>query len=77
MDYKIIAILCDMDDLTLRKVPIDLYNEIRTYLNDEPFPRFQKLYDSLCFDDVDPIVREFYDKICKCDVIDCELIQEY
>lgn len=77
MNYKVIAILCDRDDLSLYKIPTELYNEIRSYLNDEPFPRFQKVYDALCKSNVDSKMREFYDKIQQCDIIDCQLIQEY
>lgn len=78
MNYKIVAILCDMDNLTLYKVPNELYSQIRLYLNDEPFPRFQKVYDALCKDEEDPKMRDFYDKIESCDKInDVQLIQVY
>ena len=77
MNYKIVAVLCDMDDLSLYKVPIELYKEMISFLGDVRFPKFQKIYDALCEDDVDPKIQELYERLYQCEIIECDLIQEY
>jgi len=79
MEYKIVGILADMSDLSLYKVPIELYEEISDYLG-RPFPEFQKLYDELCKDEESQDIKlvEFYRKIEEdCEYMDCDLIQVY
>lgn len=80
MKHKIIAILSDLDNLSLHKVPIELYNEIRAYLNNEPYANFQKLYDDMCKRDKekqDPKMRQYFELIEQCETEEVDLIQTY
>ena len=84
MNYKILAVLSDISDLEVKKVPEDLFNELYVYIKQKFNPNgisapFQKLYDNLCQDQErqDKKMVEFWKRLEDCETINCDLIQVY
>ncbi len=82
MNYKFVVILSDLSNISLYKVPLELYNRIENYLNKisgHGFPDFQKLYDNLCKDDedIDKVMEVLYRELENCEEINCNVIQVY
>lgn len=83
-NYRILAVLSDIDNLKVKKVPKDLFEEMELYLKQKFNPHgisisFQKLYDNLCQDKEkqDKKMVEFWNKLEDCETINCDLIQVY
>lgn len=83
INMKYIVLISDLDCVEIKEVPDELYERIREWLKvlfpmDEPFPKFQKLYDNLC----DPRLKDksgklLWEELEECKNIDAELIQQY
>jgi hypothetical protein len=68
--YKLIALLYDSDGVTIKQVPMDLYNTIVARYSGHEYDSFQLLFDDVASEDADAI--ELYEKLNKCENLELD-----